>query len=526
MKKEKILGNLSAEEFENYVTQTNSSALPKDLKSVSSASLSFISNLKTELRNDSITITALKRVLNITPKELPSASNDNDSTQNTSDSNSEKENPNQKKEKRTRTGGKKGFKNYPDAQVERICHETLAHGDLCPDCSMGKLYNVQDGKSLSFRGNAPIDVLKYLIERFRCNSCGNHFNAKFNKPKWQHSARTMAIISKLNGIPFYRLSKIQSMFGVPISNSTLWIQCLDTWEECAKNIYAELLSEAQKSPNLYFDDTGANILEFYNSEKACHTTIVCASNHLGQDILIYMTKNGYSGENVAPLIKDCKNFMSDASSMNIPHIDKEQLKKLVQFKCLYHAKAKFDELVESYPNECKYFLDQISSIYAIEKKTKEESLSAKDRLKLHQEHSSVYVENIYKKIAELFDNRLIEPNNRLGQAMRYWLNHKDGLTMFLRVQGMALDNNISERNLKPIILQRKNSMFFATAKSAEILSGLASIVFTCYVNDINPVNYLNWLQDNASKTTNNAVEYMPWKYQEFMNDTEKIVVAA
>jgi len=379
---------------------------------------------------------------------------------------------------------------------------------------------------LSFKGNAPIDLLRYLIESLRCNKCGSNFKATLDKPKWQNSARTMSIISKLNGIPFYRSAKIQNMFGVPISDSTLWLQCLDTWNECAKSIYEELLVEVQKSPNLYFDDTGAKILEFFHSERACHTTIVCAQNHLGQDLLLYMTKNGYSGENIAPLIKGSKKLMSDASSMNIPHIEKEELDKLVMFKCLYHGKAKFDELVESYPVECKYFLDQISNIYAIDKKSKEMKLSAEDRLKLHQKHSSEYIENIYNKITKLFDSRLIEPNNRLGSAMRYWLNHKEGLTMFLRVKGMDLDNNISERNLKPMILQRKNSMFFATEKSSEILSGFASIVFTCYENGINPVNYLNWLQDNASKANRNAVEYMPWKYQELMNDTEKISIAS
>jgi hypothetical protein len=522
MQKAKVLSNLSTEDFENYVSRINASKLPTDLKSVSSESLNFISNLIIDLRSKSVSISSLKKALNITKPEddAPTASNDNK----LKDKDSEKEVVEKLKKKRTRSGGRKSFDDYPDADTEKIYHESLKKGDVCPGCDMGKLYNILDAKLLSFKGNAPIDVIRYLVECLRCNKCGNSFKAKFNKPKWQNSARTMAVLSKLNGIPFYRLSKIQDMFGCPISDSTLWTQCLAVWNEGADKIYEGLLSEAQNSPDLYYDDTGAKILECYNDKKCCHTTIICAtSKNLDHNLLIYMTKQGYSGENITPLIKNNQKLMSDASAMNIPHVDNDQLKTLVKFKCLYHAKAKFDQLIESYPKECKYFLDQISSIYAIDQQA--ESLSAEARLNLHKQHSQKHINNIYAKIDELFDTRVIEPNNRLGQAMRYWQNHKDGLTMFLRVEGMSLDNNVSERNLKSMILQRKNSMFFSTEKSAGILSGLASIVFTCYENNINPANYLNWIQENASKIANNSADYMPWKYEEQRNNTEKILAA-
>ncbi len=525
MKKAKLLSNLSAEDFESYVARIKTSKIAKDLKTVSCDSLNFVCNLITELRSDTVSTSSLKKALNITKHKLEDVSPaSNDNNINNKDSDKYKSLEQKLKKKRTRIGGRKGFKDYPNARTENIPHESLKKGDVCPDCDRGKLYNILAGKLLSFKGNAPIDVIKYVIECLRCNKCGINYKAKCNKPKWQNSARTMAILSKLNGIPFYRLSKIQKMFGCPISNSTLWVQCLDVWNEGAKKIYEGLCSEAQASRHLYYDDTGAKILEFYNDKKACHTTIVCASsNDIDQNLLIYMTKKGYSGENIAPLIKDNQKLMSDASTMNIPHVDEEKLNKLVQFKCLYHAKAKFDEIIDAYPQECKYFLDQISSIYAIDDQAKD--LSAKARLKLHKKHSKAYINNIYAKIKELFDSRVVEPNNRLGQAMNYWLNHKAGLTMFLKVEGMALDNNVSERHLKSMILQRKNSMFFATGKSAEIISGLASIVFTCYENGINPANYLNWIQEHASKIVINSAAYMPWKYQEQINNTEKILAA-
>ncbi|WP_250311031.1 hypothetical protein [Rickettsia endosymbiont of Oedothorax gibbosus] len=32
------------------------------------------------------------------------------------------------------------------------------------------------------------------------------------------------------------------------------------------------------------------------------------------------------------------------------------------------------------------------------------------------------------KIDELFNDKKVEPNSRLGQAMKYWINNKEGLT--------------------------------------------------------------------------------------------------
>lgn len=104
--------------------------------------------------------------------------------------------------------------------------------------------------------------------------------------------------------------------------------------------------------------------------------------------------------------------------------------------------------------------------------------------------------------------------------MNYWLNNKEELTRFLKVKGGPLDNNKSERALKNMILQRKNSLFFKTKNSAAILSGLSSIVRTCEANGINGFAYLNWVQANWVKAQKDASGYLPWQYLEYRNDSQ------
>ena len=79
--------------------------------------------------------------------------------------------------------------------------------------------------------------------------------------KWTHSARSSIILQRVYGMPFHRLSKLQSLYNAPIAESTLWIQCLGVWEDCGYAIYQQLLAAAGESKIFYSDDTGAKILE-------------------------------------------------------------------------------------------------------------------------------------------------------------------------------------------------------------------------------------------------------------------------
>ena len=47
----------------------------------------------------------------------------------------------------------------------------------------------------------------------------------------------------------------------------------------------------------------------------------------------------------------------------------------------------------------------------------------------------------------------------------YMLRHWQALTLFLRVAGAPLDNNICERALKMAIRHRKNSLFYRTPRA-------------------------------------------------------------
>jgi transposase len=66
------------------------------------------------------------------------------------------------------------------------------------------------------------------------------------------------------------------------------------------------------------------------------------------------------------------------------------------------------------------------------------------------------MDGLHRWMNEQFEQRKVEPNSGLGQAITYLLKRWEPLTRFLEVTGAPLDNNISERALKMAILHRKN----------------------------------------------------------------------
>ena len=97
------------------------------------------------------------------------------------------------------------------------------------------------------------------------------------------------------------------------------------------------------------------------------------------------------------------------------------------------------------------------------------------------------------------DEKKVEPNSGLGEAIAYMRKHWNELTQFLRVPGAPLDNNICERALKKVILHRKNALFYKTENGARVGDIYMSFIHTCELNRANPFDYITAVQENREE---------------------------
>jgi transposase len=135
--------------------------------------------------------------------------------------------------------------------------------------------------------------------------------------------------------------------------------------------------------------------------------------------------------------------MRDALSRNVP-----KPLQTVPANCNAHSRRNFVKVTPSFPEACRFVLEAVGEVYGYDEQARAQGLSAEERLHFHQEHSGPVMEKLHTWCMVQFEERKVEPNSGLGQAISYLLKHWQKLTLFLEKPGVPLDNNIVERALK------------------------------------------------------------------------------
>ena len=194
--------------------------------------------------------------------------------------------------------------------------------------------------------------------------------------------------------------------------------------------------------------------------------------------------------------------------------------KTILANCLAHGRRQFVDLAQDFPAECQHVLERLGEIYKHEAQAKAAGLSPETRLRFHQEHSQKVMDDLQQWMGQQLEQKRVEPNSGLGQAINYMLKHWTALTLFLRQAGAPLDNNICERALKMAILHRKNSLGYKTQNGARLGDLFMSLIHTCRLCAGNPLDYLNALQRHAKEAREHPTRWFPWNYKQALPAAE------
>lgn len=153
-------------------------------------------------------------------------------------------------------------------------------------------------------------------------------------------------------------------------------------------------------------------------------------------------------------------------------------------------------------------LQQIAELYAIEADIR--GCSADVRQAARQARSRSLVESLFA----WFEAQLARLPGRspTAEAIRYALNHREGLVRFLVDGRIEVDTNTVERAIRPICLSRKNALFASGDDGGARWAAIASLVETCKLNRVEPHRYLTDLLTRlVNGWPNNRIdELMPW----------------
>ena len=183
------------------------------------------------------------------------------------------------------------------------------------------------------------------------------------------------------------------------------------------------------------------------------------------------------------------------------------------------------EVVNDFPEECRHLLEILREVYKHDAFTRTQGMSADERLRYHQKQSGPLMGRLKKWLRDQIEERKVEPNSGLGEAIGYMRKHWPKLTLFLRVPGAVLDNNICERALKKAILHRKNALFYKTQNGANVGDIFMSLIYTAELNGESPFDYLVALQRHHEAAAAAPADWMPWSYREAVARLDKETAA-
>ena len=105
--------------------------------------------------------------------------------------------------------------------------------------------------------------------------------------------------------------------------------------------------------------------------------------------------------------------------------------------CNAHARRRFVQVTPNFPQECQFVLESLRDVYRYDAEAEERGLTPEERLRFHQEHSQPVMDALHAWFEAQFDEKKVEPNSGLGEAITYCLKRWDRLTLFLREAGRA-----------------------------------------------------------------------------------------
>ena len=440
--------------------------------------------------------------------------------------------PKDPKEGKPKGHGRNGHRAYTGARRVRVSHPTARPGQTCPACRKGKLRpRKQPAVAVQVQAQPPVGATVYEMEQLRCDTCGRLFTAptppEAGAEKYALSVGVMVGLMRYgSGMPFYRLERLQRSLGVPLPSSVQWEQ-VERVARPLEPVFDHLIYLAAQSSLVCNDDTTMRVgalRKEIQAEINPKRTGIFTSAILGQvqshRVALLFTGRAHAGENLAQVLahrdrqRAAPLHMCDGLGQNTP-----KGHPTVGCNCNVHARRNFVDIRSYFPEECRHVVESLGQIYRLEAQAQARGLDPQGRLELHQTHSQPVMDQLKAWLDQQIQDRKVEPNSVLGQAIDYMRVRWEPLTQFLRVPGAPLDNNATERVLKMAILHRKNSLFYRTQRGAQVGDLFMSLVQTCRANGVNPFDYMLAVATHPELAKANPGRWLPWNFTDSLPDT-------
>ena len=293
--------------------------------------------------------------------------------------------------------------------------------------------------------------------------------------------------------PLYRQAQIMALRGLPIDRSTLagWVGCAAAELD---PVYLRLKQIVLGSAKLVVDETRAPVLDPGRGRtKSGYFWAISRDDRpwCGVDppAVVYCYASDRGAIHGAALLKDYAGIVHcDGYGAYKTLADPGRAGGRITLAfCWAHWRRKFVEIERGGGAPiAREALERIAALYAIESRIR--GRAADQRRAVRQTEARPLVAALRAWLEEQL--RAVSTKSVIAEAIRYGFNHWDGLVRFLDDGRLEMDTNSVERAMRPIGLNRKNSLFAGHDQGAVNWACIASLVETAKLHGIDPQAYL------------------------------------
>lgn len=283
-------------------------------------------------------------------------------------------------------------------------------------------------------------------------------------------------------LPLNRLEKVFKRHGAAIRRSSMcdWVgACADA----LRPLYEHLKKEALASRIIHTDDTEVPVLE--PGKGQVHRGRLWV--YIGDDrhpYVVFDYTRSRSRDGPLAFLAGFEGYLQADAYAGYRALYRERA--VTEVACWAHTRRKFHDAQPSDRARATQALGYIRALYAIERRGK--GLDAPARQELREEHARPLLARFAAWLEDAHQEVL--PRGPMGEAVAYARNLWPALNRYLEDGELAIDNNASEREMKAVVIGRKNWMFAGSDAGGERAAIIYSVIRSARRQGMDPYRYL------------------------------------
>jgi len=332
------------------------------------------------------------------------------------------------------------------------------------------------------------------------------------KCKADSSVLVKLIIDKfIYHLPVWRQQQRFKQYGIDLQYNTLchWVNRIG---DVLEPLYLLLLRELIISKYLMMDETTYRVLDNEKVKgKKSHIGYLWACSNPIQRILAFSYQKGRGKKEVAHILKGYKGYLQTDGYAGYTNYGKQP--GVIHLQCLAHVRRHFCEARSNDLKRSDYALEHFfGPLYAIEENCRTLRLTYDEVGEKRGQQATPVLDGFYDWLQQELPK--VIPGTPIYKAIAYALNRFKALRIYITDGMLEIDNNFTERLIRPATIGRKNYMFAGSHQAGQRAAIIYSLLGTCKLQGIDPAR---WLDDVLRRLPNhpedNLIQLLPqsWK---------------